>query len=193
MNRDIRRDYRRARTFLILFLILFGLGRFTVWMRRPVYPPGTHFQERGGWPPQEDIRVLNAVDSPLGTVHLFKGGTSIGVALDSLNVKVDPHRARTVLPRAGILKMTAEGWTVRPMTQTERWIWRIPMDLNSSSSDDLQRIPGIGPVLAERIDRHVSERVWIQDVGSLRRVKGVGPAKLESLKKYLEVEGGSDP
>jgi len=66
VNKEIRRDYRRARTFLILFLILFGFGRVTVWMRRPVYPPTTHSLERGEWPPQVDIRVLNAVDSPLG-------------------------------------------------------------------------------------------------------------------------------
>ena len=66
------------------------------------------------------------------------------------------------------------------------------MDLNTSSSDDLQRISGIGPVLADRIARYISEKVWIRNVDSLIRVKGVGPVKLETLKKYLEVEGGSD-
>jgi DNA polymerase/3'-5' exonuclease PolX len=104
-------------------------------------------------------------------------------------VKVDQHRSRTVLPRASVLEKTPGGWTVRPMTQTERWIWRIPMDLNSSSQDDFRRIPGIGPVLAKRIAQYVTERVWISNVDSLLQVKGVGPSKLESLTKYLEVEG----
>jgi hypothetical protein len=192
MNKAKSNDFSRARTFLILFLIIFGFGRFSVWMRRPVYPPQMETLDRITCPPAIDIRVVNAVDSPVGDIHLFKAGTTVSQALNSLNIKVDPHRSNTVLPRACVLERASEGWTVRPMSQTERWIWQIPMDLNTSSSDDLQRISGIGPVLADRIARYISEKVWIRNVDSLIRVKGVGPVKLETLKKYLEVEGGSD-
>jgi len=142
--------------------------------------------------PAIDISVVNGVDSPVDDIHLFKAGATVSQALKSLNIKVDPLRSETVLPRASVLEMGKEGWTVRPMTQAERWIWRIPMDLNSSRSDDLERIPGIGPVLAKRIAWYVSDRVWIDDFNSLLEVKGVGPSKLEAMKKYLEVEGGSD-
>jgi len=189
MNNPERRDNRRARTVLILFLVIFCFGRFTVWMRRPVYPEAAFLAS--DWSPPNGMRVVNAVDSPLGGIHFFDGGTSIGKALESLEVKVDQHRSLTVLPRASVLEKTPGGWTVRTMTQTERWIWRIPMNLNSSSKDDFRRIPGIGPVLARKIARYVSERVWIPNVDSLLRVKGVGTSKLESLKKYLEVEGVS--
>ncbi len=189
MNNPERRDILRARTVLILFLIIFCFGRFTVWMRRPVYPAAALLA--ADWSQSNGMKVVNAVDSPLGGIHFFDGGSSIGKALESLEVKVDQHRSRTVLPRASVLVETPRGWTVRPMTQTERWIWRIPMDLNSSSQEDFRRIPGIGPVLAKRIAQYITERVWIPNVDSLLQVKGVGASKLLSLKKYLEVEGGS--
>lgn len=191
MEHDFKRNLGRARTALIIFLIIFSSGRLTVWMRRPVYPPQL-IMEGKAWPPANETRIVNAVDSPVGGVHLFGGGTTIAEALDSMKVRTDPHRAGVVLPRASILEITSQGWTVRAMTQSERWIWQIPMDLNFASSDDLQRIPGIGPVLARRIARYVSERVWVPAVDSLLQVNGVGPSKLESMKKYLEVEGYSE-
>jgi competence protein ComEA len=62
-----------------------------------------------------------------------------------------------------------------------------PIDLNRASATELQRLPGIGPVIAARI---VQERrkAPFQSVDDLKgRVPGIGPKKLEMLRPYATV------
>ena len=73
------------------------------------------------------------------------------------------------------------------MSQRERWVWRIPMDLYRCDPEDLQRIIGIGPSLARRICRFVGERGHIPSVSLLGEVPGIGPAKIKQLEKELEI------
>jgi predicted DNA-binding helix-hairpin-helix protein len=100
----------------------------------------------------------------------------------------DPTGSGFVLPRAGVVKRQADGWTVVAMSQRERFIWAIPMELTSSEEADFIRIPGIGPVLATRLADFISRRVWLASVSELDEVPGVGSAKLRVLSEYLEVE-----
>jgi competence ComEA-like helix-hairpin-helix protein len=58
---------------------------------------------------------------------------------------------------------------------------REPLDLNSASAGELERLPGIGPALAARI---VAVRDSIGRFGSvseLERVRGIGPAMMAKL------------
>ncbi len=73
------------------------------------------------------------------------------------------------------------------MTQKERWVWRIPMDLYGCQPGDLQRIRGIGPALADRIYQFVQERGCIGSISELNEVPGIGPEKLRMLKKEIEI------
>ena len=61
-----------------------------------------------------------------------------------------------------------------------------PIDLNRAGVDELQRLPGIGPALAERI---VAER-RVQPFGSvadLERVRGIGAATVARLRPLAVV------
>jgi competence protein ComEA len=67
-----------------------------------------------------------------------------------------------------------------------------PIDLNRASATELQRLPGIGPVIAARI---VEERrkAPFQSVDDLKgRVPGIGPKKLEMLRPYATVTGDGE-
>jgi competence protein ComEA len=62
-----------------------------------------------------------------------------------------------------------------------------PINVNSASTDELQRLPGIGPVTAQAI---ISTRTAtpFQSVNDLDKVKGIGPKTLEKLRPFVVVK-----
>ena len=73
------------------------------------------------------------------------------------------------------------------MTQRERWVWRIPMDLYHCEPEDLQRISGIGPSLAWKLYQFAQARGYLESLSDLVEIPGVGPGKMEQLRKELEI------
>ncbi|MCS6865577.1 MAG: helix-hairpin-helix domain-containing protein [Gemmataceae bacterium] len=61
-----------------------------------------------------------------------------------------------------------------------------PINVNSASADELQRLPGIGPVMAQNI---ITARTIqpFEQVDDLDRVKGIGPKTLEKLRPFVVV------
>jgi competence ComEA-like helix-hairpin-helix protein len=62
-----------------------------------------------------------------------------------------------------------------------------PVDLNRASAADLMRLPGIGPVLAARIVAAREAEGPFSSVDDLRRVAGVGAAKIERFRSLVTV------
>jgi competence protein ComEA len=60
------------------------------------------------------------------------------------------------------------------------------IELNRATADELTRLPGIGPALAARIVE-AREREPFTSVEDLRRVRGVGAAKLERVRPLISV------
>lgn len=58
-----------------------------------------------------------------------------------------------------------------------------PIDVNTASADELQRLPGVGPVMAGAI---VAGRPF-RSVGELDRVRGIGPKTLDKLRPFVVV------
>jgi competence protein ComEA len=65
------------------------------------------------------------------------------------------------------------------------------IDINRATAAELQRLPGVGPKMAQRI---IDERkkALFKKVEELRRVSGIGPKTLERLGPYVTVEGESE-
>jgi competence protein ComEA len=61
-----------------------------------------------------------------------------------------------------------------------------PIDVNQADWQELQKLPGIGPKIAQRI---LDERAKLpfRTVDDLRRVSGIGPKILERLRPYVKV------
>jgi competence protein ComEA len=60
------------------------------------------------------------------------------------------------------------------------------VELNRATADELTRLPGIGPALAARIIQ-AREREPFTSIEDLRRVRGVGAAKLERVRPLVTV------
>lgn len=61
-----------------------------------------------------------------------------------------------------------------------------PLNLNTASAMDLQRLPRIGPKLAQRILDERQERPFAS-VEDLRRVRGIGAKTVEHVRPYVTV------
>ena len=62
-----------------------------------------------------------------------------------------------------------------------------PIDLNAATADDLQRIPGIGPALAQRIVAFRDANGRFASVDELADVAGMNERRLETAAAYLTV------
>ena len=83
---------------------------------------------------------------------------------------------------------TAERWTVttgytalesRPAAQ---------IDLNTATAEELQVLPGIGPVLAERIVAYRESVGKFQSTDELTKIDGIGQGILGNLEGMICVE-----
>lgn len=70
------------------------------------------------------------------------------------------------------------------MSTAHRIVLGIPLDINAMTAEDLERIPGIGPVLAKRIIEYRQINGGKLEVKDLILIDGIGEKKYLALKKY---------
>lgn len=61
------------------------------------------------------------------------------------------------------------------------------ININQASCEELTVLPGIGPQLASRIVEYRNAHGDFKTIDSLANVQGIGQAKIEDIKPYLEV------
>jgi competence protein ComEA len=62
-----------------------------------------------------------------------------------------------------------------------------PIDLNTATAEQLQELPGVGPVLAQRIVEFRQQRGRFNSVDDLRDVTGIGERRLADLRSRVRV------
>jgi len=62
-----------------------------------------------------------------------------------------------------------------------------PINLNTATSAELQQVPGIGPSTADKILKMRKSYGAFKSVDDLRAIKGIGPKRMEKMRKYLTV------
>jgi competence protein ComEA len=62
-----------------------------------------------------------------------------------------------------------------------------PINLNTATLADLDTLPGVGPVLAQRILDAREAQGGFKAVGDLRKVEGIGDARYDQLKDLVTV------
>ena len=61
------------------------------------------------------------------------------------------------------------------------------ISLNTGSQAELERLPGVGPASAEKILEYRRENGGFTSIEELLAVKGIGPKKMEAMRKYLRL------
>ena len=61
------------------------------------------------------------------------------------------------------------------------------INLNTATLAELDGLPGVGPVLAQRILDHRTAKGGFKSVGDLRNVDGIGASRYEDLKDLVTV------
>ena len=74
----------------------------------------------------------------------------------------------------------------------ERLLLGLPLDVNAATASELTLLPGIGPVLAQRIVAARNERGAFRELDDLLAVPGLGPKSLNRLKSWIRL-GGRPP
>lgn len=68
----------------------------------------------------------------------------------------------------------------------------VRMNLNTASAQQLQRLPRIGPKMAERIIAYREEHGPFARASHVVRIRGIGPKTFEQLEPYLFVDERAD-
>ena len=85
-------------------------------------------------------------------------------------------------------KGTSHGdYTIRTWRAKEPAEAPAPIDVNTADEEGLQKLPGIGPALAERIIEDRTANGPYATLDELTRVSGIGVKTVESLRPYAVV------
>jgi len=133
-----------------------------------------------------DSRVADAIDQA--------GGATEHADLDALNLAEPLQDGQKIhVPRKGeasapALASVAPSRTPRSAPQAAAATPQFPINLNTATAEQLEAIPGIGPVLAQRIIEYRQTHGRFQSVDELLEVRGIGPKRLESMRPYVVVK-----
>jgi len=100
--------------------------------------------------------------------------TTNALSPDTVIVKSDKAASSTAKKASGSSKQTTK---IKPSEK---------INVNKADEKELQRLPGIGPVLASRIIAYRDSAGIYSKPADLLNVKGIGQKKLVKIEPYLE-------
>ena len=92
----------------------------------------------------------------------------------------------TKTPTATVSESTATPESPPESTQGAAYVDGL-LDINLASIEDLTTLPGIGPVLAQRIVDYREQSGRFSSVEELRNISGIGEKRLSAILEYITV------
>src|SRR5256886_8301785 len=145
------------------------------------------------------VRALRAVGTiekvPTGNIHALDGQLA---AVDSARrVKHGAAKGRTLrgrhrLPPDSLPARDTLG-TRPPNGAPTRALPGGKIDVDTATAEQLDALPGVGPVLARRIVADRQKQGAFGSLANLRRVKGIGPALAARLESLVTFSGTPRP
>ncbi len=136
-----------------------------------------------------DARVADAVAAAGGPLH---GADTVGLNLarhlaDGEQIVVGIATPAGQPPALGSSVGGARDAPQSPTTPTTPTKPAGPLDLNTATADELDALPGVGPVTAAAIVAWRSANGRFATVEQLGEIDGIGPARLEKLRPMVRV------
>jgi competence protein ComEA len=190
---DLNISPEQKRALVILFSLCLGLGGFFFLNSRPTAAP--EIVQDLVIPMQETVtaevivNVAGKVANP-GVYKLALGSRVVdainlaGNQLKGVDIS-DINLARVLVDGEQILVGTPP--SVAAKKATAKVSASNPLDLNRATIAQLDTLPGIGPVTAQRILDYRSKVGRINSVDELKKISGLGGAKFEEIKNLLRV------
>ena len=118
----------------------------------------------------------------VGDVIVAAGGALADARLDEINLAAPVSDGVQVLVPGPATRLDAQNaWSGGSGGSSGL------VSLNRASVEQLEEIPGVGPVLAHRIVHHRQAKGPFQEVEDLLDVSGIGEGKLADLRRHVAV------
>jgi competence protein ComEA len=142
-------------------------------------------------PEQVVVDVVGAVRRP--GLYELPGGSRVDDAVR----KAGGAKPRAALEQVNLAAPVADGAQIvvpvraRPGSPTAEPLPdaapATPVHLNTATLEELDGLPGVGPVTAQRILDYRQEHGAFRSVDELDAVPGIGPARLEQLRELVQL------
>ena len=120
------------------------------------------------------------------------GRLNAGIETESATTDVDDSNARLPSSRADARLPSTGPDTGHPATgasaKSTSSAGILPVPVNTAPASELQKLPGIGPKLAEAIIEYRTRSGPFKRVEELLEVKGIGPAKLGRIRPLVNLK-----
>lgn len=145
-------------------------GQIVVDVSGKVHRPGVRSLPAGS-------RVADALRAAGGV----RAGTDV-TGLNRARVLLDGEQVVVGLPHAQPAPGATGGAQGVPGTSGPA----APLSLSTASKEQIETLPGVGPVLAQRIIDHRTERGGFRSVDELRQVNGIGDRRFADLQPLVQ-------
>jgi comEA protein len=135
-----------------------------------------HREAQGPFQQIEDLRRVPGIGPAI--LERLRPGVFVEVKSPDKSSAVVDHVVRRV-------SLTSEP-SPRSKSKKEIALAGQQININLATATELQKLPGIGPKMSQRIVDHRDKR-FFQSIDELRQVSGIGPKTFEKLRPYVKV------
>jgi competence protein ComEA len=185
---EIPFDRRRVLAVGVLVLVVLVVAaKVSLRPARPAVPPPVRVATPVGHPaaPRLFVNVVGAVRRPglytlkdgsrVADAVIRAGGPTPKAQIELLNLAARiADGEQIVVPRRGLATRGASASGASAATG--------PVHLNSATLEQLDALPGVGPVTAQKILDYRQQHGAFGSVDELDAIAGIGPARLEQLR-----------
>lgn len=137
------------------------------------------------------VRVEGAVRQP-GSIALVNGMRVID-AIDACggilpDAKMEGVDISAELTEGQVIRIASAHVTEKVEVDTAAEVSDGRININTASAGELERLPGIGPVLANAIVSYRNANGRFATIADIQRVKGIGKKKYEKMQSMIRKE-----